>query len=728
MSNRGAARGPFDQLGLGLPVDAEVGLPAEPEAVPDAADVPRQVDTRVERAVRLAGVAVAEPLAPSGRDLLAPAEGVLDGLTDEQRDAVTHGDGPLLIVAGAGTGKTTVLTRRIGHLITTRAARPEQVLALTFTDRAAAEMEERVDRLVPYGYTQAWISTFHAFGDRVLARARARPRAPAGLSRAQPGRAGDLHPGAAVRVSARSFPSARATRPATSGALIALISRAKDEDVSPDEYAVYADRLTAEAAAAPDDAVLAERARQQRELAAAYRTYQDLLAKEGRLDFGDLITLTVRLLRQHPAALARYQEQFHHILVDEFQDTNYAQFELVKLLAGTRRNLTVVADDDQAIYRFRGASYSNITYFTEAYADARTVVLTRNYRSTQFILDAAYRLIRHNDPDRLEVRIGIDKRLHAVAGPGVLPRHLHYDSLGAEADGVADRIAERVAAGAWRYRDVAILVRGEQGRRSVPPRAQPARHPAPVLRDARPVRPRGDPPRDVVPARARPSRRQPVAVPSQRVGAVRVPGAGSGRVHELRQPEAPVARPRVPPPRPDRGPRAHARRAGGRGEDRGRPGRDGPPRAALPHWARAVRIFGEPHGVHRPARVVRTPRGRAEGRQHREVFRHRRAVRRRGAGRPRPGVRRVPRPLDRRRRRSADCRGRIRRGRGTGAHDPQGQGPGVPCGVPRQPRNRQVSVAGTARSAAAAGRADEGPAAERGLPRARRSDGCATSG
>ncbi len=461
MSNRGAARGPFDQLGLGLPVDAEGAPPAEPEAVPDTADVPRQVDTRVERAARLAGVAVAEPLAPSGRDLLAPAEGVLDGLTEEQRDAVTHGDGPLLIVAGAGTGKTTVLTRRIGHLITTRAARPEQVLALTFTDRAAAEMEERVDRLVPYGYTQAWISTFHAFGDRVLREHALDLGLPPDfrvLNRAEQ----------AIFIRERLFefpldhfrPLGDPARYV--GALIALISRAKDEDVSPDEYAVYADRLTAEAAAAPDDAVLAERARQQRELAAAYRTYQDLLAKEGRLDFGDLITLTVRLLRQHPAALARYREQFHHILVDEFQDTNYAQFELVKLLAGTRRNLTVVADDDQAIYRFRGASYSNITYFTEAYADARTVVLTRNYRSTQFILDAAYRLIRHNDPDRLEVRIGIDKRLHAVAGPGVLPRHLHYDSLGAEADGVADRIAERVAAGAWRYRDVAILVRGNK--------------------------------------------------------------------------------------------------------------------------------------------------------------------------------------------------------------------------------------------------------------------------
>jgi DNA helicase-2/ATP-dependent DNA helicase PcrA len=389
------------------------------------------------------------------------ADAVLEGLTAEQRDAVTHTDGPLLIVAGAGTGKTTVITRRIGYLIATRRVRPEQVLALTFTDRAAAEMEERVDRLVPYGFTQAWISTFHAFGDRVLRDHALHLGLPPDfrvLSRAEQ----------VIFIRERLFefpldhfrPLADPARYVD--ALVSLISRAKDEDISAGEYTAYADRLAVDAAARPDDPVLAEQARQQRELAAAYRTYQELLAKEGRLDFGDLIVLTLRLLREHPDVLHGYQEQFHQILVDEFQDTNYAQFELVKLLAGARRNLTAVADDDQAIYRFRGASYSNITFFTETYADARTVVLTRNYRSTQFILDAAYRLVRHNDPDRLEVREGLDKRLDAVAGPGVLPRHVHYESLGAEADGVAERIADRVGAGAWQYRDVAILVRANR--------------------------------------------------------------------------------------------------------------------------------------------------------------------------------------------------------------------------------------------------------------------------
>jgi DNA helicase II / ATP-dependent DNA helicase PcrA len=389
----------------------------------------------------------------------AAADATLEGLTDEQLAAVSHAEGPLLIVAGAGTGKTTVITRRIAHLITARRARPEQILALTFTDRAAAEMEERVDRLVPYGFTQAWISTFHAFGDRVL-------------------RENAVHLGLSpdfrvltqaeqiIFLRERLFelpldyfrPLGDPTRHIAS--LVSLFSRAKDEDVTPDAYAAYAERLSSEAT--PDDAVQAEQVRQQRELAAAYQVYQRLLSRENRLDFGDLITMTLKLLRERPTVLDRYQEQFQYVLVDEFQDTNYAQFELVKLLAGGRRCLTVVADDDQAIYRWRGASYSNITYFTEAYPDARIVVLTQNYRSTQFILDSAYRLIRHNDPDRLEVRRDIDKRLQATGGAGALPRHLHFDTLSSEADGVADRIAPRVAAGQWRYSDVAILVRANR--------------------------------------------------------------------------------------------------------------------------------------------------------------------------------------------------------------------------------------------------------------------------
>jgi DNA helicase II / ATP-dependent DNA helicase PcrA len=389
------------------------------------------------------------------------ADDILAGLTDEQHAAVTHGAGPLLIVAGAGTGKTQVITRRIAHLIATRAARPSEILALTFTDRAAAEMEERVDRFVPYGYTDAWISTFHAFGDRVL-----RENAlHLGLS---PDFRVLSRPEQVIFLRERLFrlpldyfrPLGDPTRHVD--ALITLWSRAKDEDVTPADYAAYAERLAAEAAAKPDDTALAEQARQQRELAAAYGVYQTMLAEAGCVDFGDLIVLTLRLLRDHPSIRQHYQSQFRYVLVDEFQDTNFAQFELVNLLAGGRRNLTVVADDDQAIYRWRGASYSNIAYFTETYPDAGKVVLTRNFRSTQMILDASYRLIRHNDPDRLEVREGIDKRLRAAAGPGHMPRHHQFETLADEADDVAARISDAVRGGRWRYRDVAILVRANR--------------------------------------------------------------------------------------------------------------------------------------------------------------------------------------------------------------------------------------------------------------------------
>ncbi|HVH31725.1 MAG TPA: ATP-dependent helicase, partial [bacterium] len=343
------------------------------------------------------------------------ADQILDGLNDAQRRAVTHETDPLLIVAGAGTGKTQVITRRIAWLIATKRARPSEILALTFTDKAAAEMEERVDVLVPYGYTDAWISTFHAFGDRVL-RDHAldlglRPDFRV-LSKAEQV--------IFVREHLFEFPL-DTYRPLGDPtryieAMLALISRAKDEDASPAEYRAYADRVIAEAQAHPEDKELAEFARRQQEVALTYARYQELLAKEGLADFGDLITLTLRLLRDHPIVLRDYRERFTHILVDEFQDTNYAQFQLVRLLVGDDgpQRITVVGDDDQSIYKFRGAAISNILNFLEVYPHATRVVLTDNYRSSPAILDTSYRLIQHNNPDRLEAKTGLDKRLRAV--------------------------------------------------------------------------------------------------------------------------------------------------------------------------------------------------------------------------------------------------------------------------------------------------------------------------
>ena len=386
------------------------------------------------------------------------ADRILDGLNAAQREAVTHEAGPLLIVAGAGTGKTTVITRRIAWLIAQRRVRPEEILALTFTDKAAAEMEERVDQLVPYGYADVEIATFHAFGDSLL-RGHSLEIGLQNdfrvLSRAEQ----------VIFLRDRLFelpldryrPLGDPTRHLQ--AIITLISRCKDEDIAPADYAACAERLRTAAAAAPDDDA-ADRAAAQTELAAVYAAYQELMAREGNIDFGDQIVLALSLLRRRPHVLSYYQRRFRYILVDEFQDTNHAQFELVKLLAARHRNLAVIGDDDQAVYRWRGAAISNVLGFLDCYPDARQIVITENFRSHQAILDAAYRLILHNNPDRLEVRSGIDKRLVAVREtPGPEPRHLHYETATQEADAVARLIREQVDSGAWALSDVAVLVR-----------------------------------------------------------------------------------------------------------------------------------------------------------------------------------------------------------------------------------------------------------------------------
>jgi DNA helicase II / ATP-dependent DNA helicase PcrA len=387
------------------------------------------------------------------------AGGILDGLNQGQREAVTHDSGPLLIVAGAGTGKTTVITRRIAHLIAQGKARPEEILALTFTDKAAAEMEARIDELVPYGYADVEIATFHAFGDSLL-RGHSLELGLRNdfkvLSRAE--QVIFLRDRLFELPLARYRPLGDPTRHLQ--AIITLVSRCKDEDISPDDYVACATRLRAAVGAGPDDHDASDRAAAQTELAAVYAAYQALMLREGHIDFGDQIVLALRLLRERPHVLSFYQRRFKYVLVDEFQDTNYAQFELVKLLAARHKNVAVVADDDQSIYKWRGAAISNVLGFLEHYAGARQVVLTENFRSHQGILDAAYRLIQHNNPDRLEVKSGIVKHLTAVREPaGPDPRHWHYETATQEADQVAAIIRERVEQGTWKLSDVAILVR-----------------------------------------------------------------------------------------------------------------------------------------------------------------------------------------------------------------------------------------------------------------------------
>ena len=397
--------------------------------------------------------------APIEGDPPAGLDALLGGLNPEQLKAVTHGDGPLLVVAGAGTGKTQVITRRIAWLIATRRARPSEILALTFTEKAAAEMQARVDQLVPYGYTDASIGTFHAFGDRVIREYALELGLPTDVRVL-------TRPEVVIFLREHLFefaldeyrPLGDPTR--FLGALATMFSRCKDEDVSPEAYLAHADELAIRSGAEPDDEALAEDARRHGELARAYAKYQELLAAAGFIDFGDQVSLALRLARTSAAARAELRSRFRYVLVDEFQDTNRAQSELVSILAEPHRNITVVGDDDQSIYKFRGAAISNILGFRDHYRSARTVVLRRNYRSLAPILDAAYRLVRRNDPDRLEVRAGISKQLRPVrAADDEAPVAVEaFATHGEEADWIAADIGRRIGAGA-RPRDHAVLVR-----------------------------------------------------------------------------------------------------------------------------------------------------------------------------------------------------------------------------------------------------------------------------
>lgn len=378
----------------------------------------------------------------------------LEGLDPKQREAVEHDQGPLLIVAGAGTGKTTVIARRIAHLISSGRARPSQILALTFNEKAAAEMQERVDVLVPYGYADTEIATFHAFGEEVLA---------------TNGIEIGLAPGFAVldQTAQSIFLSehleelgldlyAPLSDPTQYlGQIARFMGRLKDYPVSTESL-----RAFAESGAKDTDPAVRDRALRYLELARASERYDRLLWKQGFVDFGDLLALTLRLFDRSPSALRRYQERFRYVLVDEFQDTNPVQFEIVRRLTALHRNLVVVGDDDQSIYRFRGAHLQNILRFHEYFPEARSIVLRRNYRSTREILAASRRLIQVNR-DRLETRLGISKEL-STEKTGPAPRVKELGTEAEEAAWVAEEIRAAVTSGARRCRDIAILVRSNR--------------------------------------------------------------------------------------------------------------------------------------------------------------------------------------------------------------------------------------------------------------------------
>lgn len=391
-------------------------------------------------------------------------------LNKEQLEAVKHKKGPLLIIAGAGTGKTTVITERIKYLIFKELAKPSEILALTFTEKASREMEERVDVAMPYGYTQMWISTFHSFCDRILRREALHIGLDPNYKLTSQTETVQFIRKNLFKFDLKYFrPLGNPTK--FVDGMLQHFSRLQDEDVSPEQYLKWVNSQPVTRNARTEEQKL--ELSKWEELAKAYKVYDELKTKNGFLDFGDLIIRTLELFRERPNVLQEYKKQFKYILVDEFQDTNVAQYELLKLLAPPRKNsnLTVVGDDSQSIYKFRGAAISNILYFKKDYKNAETVVLTKNYRSTKSILDPAYKLIRFNAPDTLEDKLGIDKNLLSVRDPrgGEPVKFIHKDRVENEAEAVAKEIRELVVnppshkasegLAHFDYKDIAILVR-----------------------------------------------------------------------------------------------------------------------------------------------------------------------------------------------------------------------------------------------------------------------------
>ncbi len=382
-------------------------------------------------------------------------------LNKEQKKAVRHENGPLLIIAGAGTGKTTVVTERIKYLIVEKNIAPSSILALTFTEKAAYEMQERVDILLPYGYTNLWINTFHSFCERLL-------RDDAHAIGLDPNYKLISEAESALLMRQNIFNlGLKLFRPLGNptkflDGLLTHFSRLKDEDITPNDY-IHWVKSQSNRERTPVNSEPGE-LEQYAELATAYKAYEDLKIKNSMMDFSDLISNTLLLFRTRRNILKRYQKQFKFILVDEFQDTNYAQNELAILLAGDDRNITVVADDDQSIYRFRGAAVSNVLQFKKNFTDAKIVTLTDNFRSTQVILDAAYRMIQNNNPNRLEVVEGINKKLSAVNISGSAGKKgkeielIHEVRSEDEADTIAKTIKD-LTRKSYEYKDIAILAR-----------------------------------------------------------------------------------------------------------------------------------------------------------------------------------------------------------------------------------------------------------------------------
>ena len=360
--------------------------------------------------------------APSGRQ--SQISRILDPLNPPQREAVTHGDGPMLVLAGAGSGKTRVLTHRIAYLLDVKGVSPYNILAVTFTNKAAAEMKERVVTLAGKPGEWVTIGTFHAFCVRLL-------RREAEFFHRPNFTIYDTDDQRSLVRQAMSMAEISEGRTSPQ-ALLAAISDAKNELIGPEAYApkTYFEELVRR----------------------VYPIYQDLLRQNSAFDFDDLIMETVRYLQSHPDRLEHYASRFQHILVDEYQDTNHAQYVLVNLLASRHRNLFVVGDDDQSVYSWRGADIRNILEFERDYPDVREIKLEQNYRSTQNILDAAHTVISQNLGRK-------PKRLWTENETGSLLQIFHAYNEEEEASFVANEINRLIARGEATARECAVMYR-----------------------------------------------------------------------------------------------------------------------------------------------------------------------------------------------------------------------------------------------------------------------------
>lgn len=355
---------------------------------------------------------------------------IYDTLNEQQRLGVTTTEGPVLILAGAGSGKTRVLTHRTAYLIEERGINPYNIMAITFTNKAAGEMRERIDQLVGYGSESIWVSTFHSTCVRILRRHIDRIGYDTNFTIYDADDSKTLMKDICKRLEID-------TKIYKERSLLAAISSAKDELVSPNEFSLRA-------VSANDFA--------KRRQAQVYREYQDALHRNNALDFDDLIVKTVELFQTDQEVLNYYQERFRYIMVDEYQDTNTAQFRLIQLLAGKYKNLCVVGDDDQSIYKFRGANIYNILNFEKHFPDAVTIKLEQNYRSTQNILDAANHVIANNVGRKA-------KALWTSNDAGEKIDFEQFDTAYEEADYVARDILSGTRDGRYGYGDYAVLYR-----------------------------------------------------------------------------------------------------------------------------------------------------------------------------------------------------------------------------------------------------------------------------